>query len=113
MDDSIPVVKGTLDLLVLKALIGAPAHGFEVASWIEAHSDGEVTFDDSAIYHALYRMEKRGLVEAEWGVTENNRKARYYRVTAQGRAHLIEESERVLRFARTLATILEAEPKAR
>jgi transcriptional regulator len=107
MDDSIPVVKGTLDLLVLKALMAGPAHGFEVASWIETHSDGAVTFDDSAIYHALYRMEKRGLVEAEWGVTENNRRARYYRVTRQGRDHLAEESERVLRFARTLATILE------
>lgn len=108
MDDSIPVVKGTLDLLVLKALAGGPAHGFEVASWIERHSEGEVTFDDSAIYHALYRMEKKGLVVAEWGVTENNRRARYYRVTAEGLAHLTEESERVLRFARTLATILEA-----
>ena len=108
MDDSIPVVKGTLDLLVLKALMAGPAHGFEVAGWIEGHSDGEVAFDDSAIYHALYRMEKKGLVEAEWGVTENNRRARYYRVTSQGKAHLAEESERVLRFARTLATILEA-----
>lgn len=108
MDNSIPVVKGTLDLLVLKALTGGPAHGFEVASWIETHSEGEVTFDDSAIYHALYRMEKRGWVEAEWGVTENNRRARYYRVTVQGRAHLNEESERILRFARTLATILES-----
>jgi PadR family transcriptional regulator PadR len=113
VDDSIPVVKGTLDLLVLKALMGGPAHGFEVASWIETHSGGEVTFDDSAIYHALYRMEKRGLVEAEWGVTENNRRARYYKVTALGRAHLREESERVLRFARTLAAILESGPGPR
>lgn len=102
------VMKGTLDLLVLKALASGPLHGFEVASWIEERSDGEVGFDDSAIYHALYRMEKRGLVRAEWGVTENNRRARYYSATGAGRTHLVEETERVLRFTETLAAILGA-----
>lgn len=113
MGESTPVMKGTLDLLVLKALAGAgPLHGYEVASWIEERSGGDVDFDDSAIYHALYRMEKRGQVEAEWGVTDNNRRARYYRATADGRTWLGEEGKRVLRFTETLATILRTDPEA-
>lgn len=108
MTDSMPVLKGTLDLLVLKALSAGPRHGFEIAQWIEDRSDGEVEFDDSAVYHALYRMQDRGLVEADWGVTENNRRARYYSVTSEGSAYLEDESDRVLRYARTLAAILGA-----
>lgn len=107
----IPVVKGTLDLLALKALLGAPKHGFEVTSWIEERSRGSFQFDDSAVYQALYRMEKRGLIEAEWGVTENNRRARYYRLTPQGQEHLRDETEKLLRFSRILTDILTARPQ--
>lgn len=113
MGESVSVMKGTLDLLVLKALAATgPLHGYEVARWIEERSGGSVDFDDSAIYHALYRMGKRGQVEAEWGVTDNNRRARYYQATAEGRAWLEEEGERVLRFTETLATILRADAEA-
>ena len=65
---ALPVVKGTLDLLALKALAWAPMHGFEVVTWIEQRSRSTLQFDDSAVYQALYRMEKRGLVTAEWGI---------------------------------------------
>lgn len=113
MGESTSVMKGTLDLMVLKALAAeGPLHGYEVARWIEDRSDGDVEFDDSAVYHALYRMEKRAQVEAEWGVTDNNRRARYYGATAEGRAWLAEEGERVLRFTETLAAILRAETGA-
>ena len=78
MGDSLSLVKGTLDALVLKALSWTPMHGFEITCWLEEHSSGALELNDSALYQALYRMEERGLVKAEWGVTENNRRARYY-----------------------------------
>ena len=99
-------VKGTLDVLVLKALSWTPMHGFEITSWLEDHSSGELEVEDSALYQALYRLEERGYVSADWGITENNRKARYYTITSAGRAHLKQESARLLRYAETLAAIL-------
>lgn len=107
---AIPVLKGTLDLLALKALAGTAMHGFEVTSWIEQSSRGTFLFDDSAVYQALYRMERRGLVEAEWGVTRNNRRARYYRLTSRGREYLRDETDKLLRYSKTLTAILTAQP---
>ncbi len=89
--DRLAVVKGTLDVLVLKALAWGPMHGFEVAGWLEARSRGALALDDSGLYQALYRLEGRGLVAAEWGVTENNRRARYYMLTPVGERHLAAE----------------------
>ena len=103
---AIPVVKGTLDLLVLKAVSARPLHGFEVTEWIEGRSRGTVGFDDSAVYQALYRLEKRRHVHGEWGVTANNRRARYYGLTRTGAKHLEVETARLLRFAETMAAIL-------
>ncbi len=105
---ALPLVKGTLDVLVLKGLSWGAMHGFEITSWLEAHSSGRLDVDDSALYQALHRMEERGLVDAEWGVTENNRRARYYRITAAGRAHLRSESARWVRYAETVTSILTA-----
>jgi PadR family transcriptional regulator, regulatory protein PadR len=104
--ESLTVMKGTLDVLVLKALAWSPMHGFEITAWLEARSGGRLEVDDSALYQALYRMEQRGLISAEWGVTENNRRARYYRVTASGRAHLRAETERWLQYSETVTGIL-------
>jgi transcriptional regulator len=106
------VVKGTLDLLVLKAVSERPLHGFEVTEWIEARTRGTVLFDDSAVYQALYRLEKRRHVRAEWGVTENNRRARYYALTRAGSNHLKAETTRLLRFAETMAEILTSPTQA-
>src|SRR5919202_4708396 len=106
--ESLVVVKGTLDILVLRAPSWAPMHGFEITAWLEARSGGRLEVDDSALYQALYRMEQRGLVHAEWGVTENNRRARYYRATAAGRAHLRAETARWLDYAATVTDILTA-----
>lgn len=103
---TLPIVRGTLDLLVLKALDDAQMHGYQVTSWIEARSSGSLDFDDSAIYHALYRLERRSLIGAAWGVTENNRRARYYRLLDAGRAHLRAETERLVRYTDTMLTIL-------
>ena len=100
------VVKGTLDVLVLKALGEGPLHGFQITRWLEDRSGGELAVEDSAVYQALYRMEERGLVEPEWGVTENNRRARYYGLTKRGRAHLRDETRRMLRYTEVLAVVL-------
>jgi transcriptional regulator len=107
--DRLAVVKGTLDVLVLKALAWGPMHGFEVAAWLESRSSGALALDDSGLYQALYRLEGKRLIAAEWGVTENNRRARYYRVTKAGRAHLASETTTWMRYAATVTGIL-AEP---
>lgn len=107
--DALPVVKGTLDILVLKALSWTPMHGFEIVTWLESRSGGGLGLDDSALYQALYRMEQRGLVAADWGVTDNNRRARYYRVTARGRRYLEDEAARWTRYAELVADILTAQ----
>lgn len=106
------LVKGTLDVLVLKSLSAGPMHGFEITSWLEERSGGQLEVEDSALYQALHRMEARELITAEWGVTENNRRARYYRATAQGRAFLGAETKKWVRYAETVTNILTAPPRA-
>ena len=110
MPDPLPLVKGTLDALVLKALTWAPMHGFEITSWIESRSGGALGVQDSALYQALHRMEGRGLTTAEWGVTENNQRARYYRLTRAGRAHLAAATKQWVRYAETVTGILTSAP---
>jgi transcriptional regulator len=110
--DQLPLVKGTLDALVLKALSWGPMHGFEITTWLEDRSGGRLGVEDSALYHALNRLEERGLIEAEWGVTENNRRARYYRATAAGRAHLRTETVRWVEYAEAVSGILTARARS-
>jgi transcriptional regulator len=100
------VVKGTLDVLVLKALTWQPMHGFEVTAWLEGRSGRRLALEDAALYQSLYRMEKKGLVKAEWGVTEHNRRARYYQLTAAGHAHLQQQVTDWLQYADTVTAIL-------
>lgn len=105
-DHTLPLLKGTLDLLVLKALSFGPQHGYGIASWLERQTSGRLGLDDSALYQALHRLEGRRLVSAEWGVTENNRRARYYTLTERGRQHLDEEASVWSRYASTVSMIL-------
>lgn len=105
-----PLLKGTLDIMVLKALTWGPMHGFEIVTWLEQQSGGSVDVDDGALYYALHRMEERGLVESEWRLTSNNRRARYYRMRPAGRAFLRTEGAAIERYARALADILALRP---
>ncbi len=105
-DSGIPMLKGTLDLLVLKTLSWGPMHGYGIATWLEQRSDGSLLLDDSALYQALQRMEGRGWLSAEWGITENNRRARYYKLTTAGRQRLRSESETWLRYTESVTAIL-------
>ena len=82
------LLQGTLDLLILKTLTWGPRHGYSVASWIRETTNQRLQIEEGALYTALHRMEKRGWLEAEWGLSENNRKAKYYQLTAQGRKQL-------------------------
>ena len=112
MADALPLVKGTLDVLVLKALSWTPMHGFEITTWLESRSDGAIGVQDSALYQALHRLEERELVTAEWGVTANNQRARYYRVTDAGRAYLRSTTKQWVRYAEAVTDILTAPTKA-
>ena len=103
-----PVLKGTLDLLVLKALSWTPMHGFEILTWIEEQSAGRVLVEDAALLQSLHRMEERKLVASEWGTTRNSRRARYYKMTAAGRAHLRAETAKLVDHVDVLVSILEA-----
>ena len=100
------LVRGSLDVLVLKALSWKPMHGFEITTWLEQHSEQRLDIEDSALYYALNRLEGRGLIEAEWGITGNNRRARYYSLTVAGRRALGAELESWRRFAAGLETVL-------
>jgi transcriptional regulator len=107
----LPLVRGTLDALVLKALSWTPMHGFEITCWMEEHSSATLDLEDGALYHALNRLEERRLIKGQWGVTEHNRRARYYSITAAGRAHLAAETDRWLRYSRVVTTILTLAPR--
>lgn len=103
------MIKGTLDLLILKALSVRPTHGYGLSLWLEERSQQQIAPEDSAIYQALRRLEGRRLVEADWGRTENNRRARYYTLTARGREQLSREAGTWLRYTRWVTALLEAD----
>jgi transcriptional regulator len=90
---------GTLDLLILKALSGGKAHGYGIARWIELATEDVLAVGEGTLYPALHRLEERELIEAEWGVSENNRRAKYYRLTADGRRQLRSETAAWQRYA--------------
>ena len=102
------LLQGTLDVLVLKTLSWGPRHGYAVARWIKDTSDAAIQVEDRALYIALHRLEERGLIESEWGLSENNRKAKYYRLTPAGRRALRAEAESWTRYVRTVGKVMEA-----
>ena len=102
------LLKGTLDVLVLKTVSWTPMHAFEISAWIDDRSHGRVLIDDPALLQALHRLEDRGLLTAEWGLTKKGRRARFYGLTAAGRAHLREESDRLVDHFDALVSVLSA-----
>ena len=105
--DTSDLLHGTLDLLVLKALATQPMHGFGLSKWIEQRTRNELEIVDSALYKALHRLEDNGAIVAEWGVSDNNRRAKYYSLTARGRAQLRAETATWKRYAAAVGRILE------
>ncbi len=100
------LVQGTLDVLVLKTLSWGPRHGYAVARWINETTQGRLQVEEGALYTALHRLEKRGLVESEWGVSENNRRAKYYQLTGAGRKQLRQQTESWTRYAEAVFAVL-------
>jgi PadR family transcriptional regulator PadR len=106
MTDSAALLPGTLDLLILKAVSLGKLHGYGVLLRIEQITGGALRIQQGALYPALYRLEHQGLIESEWGVSENNRRARFYRLTAAGRGRLGEEVASWNRLADAMAMAL-------
>jgi PadR family transcriptional regulator PadR len=101
---------GTLDTLILKALSWGPRHGYAIGRWIRQNTEGVLDVNEGALYPALHRMQKRGLLREEWGVTETNREAKFYTLTAAGNKHLQAEIERWTTYAHAVTAALNASP---
>ncbi len=106
--EELELLKGTLDLLILRALAWEPRHGYAVARWINETSGDALRVEDRALYLALHRLEYQGWVESAWGLSENNRRAKYYRLTEAGRRQLRTRTARWNRYAEAVAKILGA-----
>ena len=106
------LLRGTLDTLVLKTLSHGPLHGYGIARWLERATDDTLRIEEGSLYPALYRLEKRGLVSSEWGKSELGRRAKYYRLSDEGRKHLEAETEDWLRFSTVVSRVLLAEVPA-
>ena len=105
--DSGELLQGTLDMLILKTLICGPMHGYAVAEFIQQTSEDVLRVEEGALYPALHRLELRGLLAAEWGISENNRRAKYYRITSAGRRQLASEAGRWRRLSAAIERIME------
>ncbi len=101
------LLPGTLDLLILKALAKGSMHGYGVAEWIHESSQDVLRVEEGALYPALHRLELRGLLASEWGTSDNNRRAKYYALTATGRKRLAEETEYWRRVSGAVARVLQ------
>lgn len=105
--DSGDLLRDTLDLLILKTLSRGPLHGYAIAEYIQDTSDDVLRVEEGALYPGLHRLELRGLLDSEWGASENNRRAKYYRLTPAGRKQLAEETAHWTRMSAAIARILE------
>jgi PadR family transcriptional regulator, regulatory protein PadR len=102
------LLRGTFDVLILKTLTWGSAHGYAVASWIEHLTDDALRIEEGSLYPALHRLERKGLIDAEWGLSENNRRAKFYTLTEAGRAQLLREASNWSRFAEAVGKVLNA-----
>lgn len=105
-DGTLDVLQGTLDLLILRTLAREPMHGYGVSRWIRQRTDEALDIQDAALYQALRRLERKGWVEAEWGLTDTNRRARFYALTPAGERQLEREVSAWERYAAAVARVL-------
>lgn len=107
---SLSLMKGTLDILILRTLAWAPMHGYAISRWIREHSGEELKIEEGALYPALRRLEQRGLIAGEWTVTDTGREARSYSLTEEGRARMRAEMRDWSRYVTAMTRVLEARP---
>ena len=103
----LPLMQGTLDLLVLRTLASGSMHGYGIATLVHQKTGGDLTIEDAALYQALHRLDGQGLVDAEWRPSDNNRRARYYTLTPAGRKRLREQTGQWRRYSRAIEAVLE------
>lgn len=101
------LLQGTVDVLILKTLTWAPLHGYGISAWIRQRTDGALGVEDAALYQALHRLERKGWVESEWGVSDTNRKAKFYSITKDGRKHLQADVAELRRYVDALFKVLQ------
>ena len=106
VDSELNVLRSSLDLVILKALLWGPRHGYAVAEWVEHATKGALQIEEGALYHALHRLEKAGAVTSEWGVSDANRRARYYTLTPAGRHQLVAKTDSWTRYAEAVFAAL-------
>lgn len=106
----VELMQGTLDMLILKALTWGSMHGYGIAEWLERRSESALVVEEGSLYPALHRLARRGWVKAEWGVSENNRRARYYTLTGEGRRQLSSETKSWERYTRVVSQVMGAKP---
>jgi transcriptional regulator len=109
--DRLSLIRGTLDLLILKALSTGQKHGYAVSEWIDAATDGRLLVEEGTLYPALHRLERRGMVAADWGLSDNNRRAKYYALTARGSKRLAHELSKWRSYSRAIDTALAVDGK--
>ena len=102
------LIQGTLEMLILKALMRGPMHGYGVAEWMHQTSLQVLKVEEGALYPALHRLQLRGVLKAEWGLSDNNRRAQFYRLTAEGKRRLNTESQRWTRLSAAVAFVMQA-----
>jgi len=105
--NALSLLQGTVGLLILRALQKGPAHGYSVSRWIHERTDGAFVMEDAALYQALHRLEAKGFIESEWGASENNRRAKYYALTAAGRRQLRAEVSDWRRYTQAMLRIID------
>lgn len=106
MSPSLDLLQGTLDLLVLKTLAWGPAHGYDIARWIQQVTGDVLRVEEGSLYPALHRLQKRKLLKSSWGLSRNNRRAKYYEITARGREALAREASEWSSFTKAVATVM-------
>jgi transcriptional regulator len=105
----VDLIQGTLNVLVLKTLSWGPMNGYAIAQWVRQITEGDIELEEGALYPALHRMEQKGWLEAEWGITEKNRKAKFYRLSRAGRAQLAAELSKWSRYTEAVGLVLTAD----
>jgi PadR family transcriptional regulator PadR len=105
--EQLGLLQGTVDVLILRTLSWAPMHGYGVSQWIAQRSGGQLAVEDAALYQALHRLERKGLVESQWGVSEKNHRAKYYELTAEGRRQLHAETAALRKYVSAVFKVLE------
>jgi PadR family transcriptional regulator PadR len=105
--EALSLMQGTVDVLILKTLTWAPMHGYGISQWIRERTDGALAVEDAALYQSLHRLERKGWVESEWGTSDTNRKAKFYRITRDGRKQLQADVAELRRYIDALFKVLQ------